>query len=91
MYCVTVCRVKESLTAPEMAELQDFLTGQYSDGFGEGFEQREQDIMGGVGSIHLWQGYGKFSICTEQELKGSVAPAKDMPVKAAPKRSRDAR
>ena len=38
--CTTV-RLKEPLTGPEMQDLQDYLKGQFSDGWGEGFEQQE--------------------------------------------------
>ena len=38
--CTTV-RLKEPLTGPEMQDLQDYLKGQFSDSWGEGFEQQE--------------------------------------------------
>lgn len=91
LWCVTECRIREPLSPAELDAFKDYLTGQFSDGFGEGFEQREQEIMGGIGYIHLWQGDGRFFIRTEQELKGIPVPAKHAPAKAKPRRSRDAR
>ena len=45
--CTTV-RLKEPLTGPEMQDLQDYLKGQFSDGWGEGFEQQEIQTSDGV-------------------------------------------
>ena len=47
MGCTTL-RLKEPLRAAEMEKLKDFLYGQFSDGWGEGFEQQEilcEDIV----------------------------------------------
>lgn len=47
MGCTTL-RLKEPLCAAEMEKLKDFLYGQFSDGWGEGFEQQEilcEDIV----------------------------------------------
>ena len=38
---VTTLRIRGELTNEEQKALNDYLTGQYSDGWGEGFEQRE--------------------------------------------------
>ena len=38
---VLTCRLTEPLTDSEMAEFQDWWSGQASDGWAEGFEQRE--------------------------------------------------
>ena len=50
--CTTV-RLKEPLTGPEMQDLQDYLKGQFSDGWGEGFEQQEIQTDDGVLYVHF--------------------------------------
>ena len=62
------CRVQGELTPGEMSMLKEYVGGQASDGFGEGFEQREIKVGGGMELYaHLWQG-DNWSIKTEQEL-----------------------
>ena len=66
MGCTTV-RLKEPLDKAEMSALQEYLLGQFSDGWGEGFEQREIALDGGRELyVHLWQDED-WSIRTEQE------------------------
>jgi len=42
------------LTVSEQAELKEWLTGQNSDGFGEGLEQREIELDDGEAYVHFW-------------------------------------
>ena len=51
--CTTV-RLKEPLDKTEMSALQEYLLGQFSDGWGEGFEQREIQTADGVLYVHFW-------------------------------------
>ena len=49
------CSLKEALTAEETEALRDWLTGQCSDGLGEGFEQRPIDTMDGELFVSFWK------------------------------------
>ena len=52
MGCTTV-KLKASLTEAEMQDLQDYLKGQFSDGWGEDFEQQEIQTGDGVLYVHF--------------------------------------
>ena len=55
------------LTAEEQAVFCAYISGQYSDGWGEGFEQREISVDdGGELYVHFWNS-DEWSIQTEQE------------------------
>ena len=43
------------LTDEEQAKFCSYISGQYSDGWGEGFEQREIDVGDGKLCVHFWQ------------------------------------
>ena len=60
------------LTAEEQAKLCDYISGQYSDGWGEGFEQREVNVGDGNLCVHFWQPTGF-------ELKRDVPEAEKTP------------
>ena len=52
--CLTV-ELREPLNEGEQAALCDYISGQYSDGWGEGFEQREIEVEDGKLYVHFWQ------------------------------------
>ena len=52
--CLTV-ELKEPLLDDEQTVLCNYISGQYSDGWGEGFEQREIDAGDGKLYVHFWQ------------------------------------
>lgn len=63
MGCTTV-RLKEPLDKMEMQDLQGYLKGQFSDGWGEGFEQQEIQTGDGVLFVHF--GEEPFDFTVEQ-------------------------
>ena len=80
MGCTTV-KLKEPLTEAEMQDLQDYLKGQFSDGWGEGFEQQEIQTGDGVQYVHFAEEPIDFIVEQLQDTEAS----KEQPVPKRPK------
>lgn len=80
MGCTTV-KLKEPLTEAEMQDLQDYLKGQFSDGWGEGFEQQEIQIGDGVLYVHFAEEPFDFTV---EQVQGTET-SKEQPVPKRPK------
>ena len=72
--CATVV-VDADLTERGWNDLQDYLSGQYSDGWGEGFEQRDIAVEDGSLNVHFWQPE-QFAFTVEQV---QTAPQAELP------------
>ena len=62
------CSLKEALTAEETEALRDWITGQCSDGLGEGFEQQPIDTMDGELFVSFWNSGVDYAMMTESEF-----------------------
>ena len=71
LWGVTEVQTHGTLSPSELAELTDWLSGQFSDGWGEGFEQREIKVDDGELCLSFWDSSDRFCIKPEDELKGS--------------------
>ena len=69
LWCVTEVKTYGALTPAEYAELTDYLTGQYSDGWGEGLEQREIKTSEGELYVSFWSSSDRFFIKPENEME----------------------
>ena len=63
------CSLKEALTAEETEALRDWLTGQCSDGLGEGFEQQPIDTMDGELFVSFWNSGDDYAMMTDDEFE----------------------
>ena len=81
MGCTTV-RLKEPLNDVEMKALQEYLRGQFSDGWGEGFEQWEIYTEDGTLYVHFWN---EDSFSFEAVPVQATEPTKEPPVPKRPK------
>jgi hypothetical protein len=68
LWGVATLELTKELTPGELDEVKDYLSGQYSDGFGEGFEQQEIRVDQGELYVSLWNSTDEFFIDTEREF-----------------------
>ena len=69
LWGVAECQMIDELSPQELDQLKGFLAGQASDGWGEGFEQREITVDGGDLYVHFWSD-DNWSIQSEHERFG---------------------
>ena len=66
--CITA-ELTDHLTESEKEELKDWICGQNSDGFGEGFEQRPIRISEGEMYVSFWNSSNEYFIYDEKEMQ----------------------
>lgn len=71
LWGVTELQTHGTLSSSELAELTEWLSGQFSDGWGEGLEQRKIKVEDGELYLSFWDSSDRFFIKPEEELKGS--------------------
>lgn len=71
LWGVTEVQTYGDLSPSELLELTDWLSGQFSDGWGEGLEQKEIRVDDGELYISFWDSSDRFFIQPEDELKNS--------------------
>lgn len=75
--CLTV-ELREPLNEGERVVLCEYISGQYSDGWGEGFEQRDICVEDGTLAVHFWQEDG-FALKPELEVTQESATRETRP------------
>lgn len=77
LWGVAECRVQGQLTPEELEKLIDNISGQASDGLGEGFEQRPiENTREAEVYAHLWSAEDDWNIMTEKERFDPAFPEK---------------
>ena len=68
LYGVAVVKSYGELEKAEMLELENYLTSQYADGWGEGYEQREIKLGDDTAYISFWNSDGDYFLKPESEV-----------------------
>ena len=68
LYGCATLQLHNFLEKAELEEVCEYITGQYSDGWGEGFEQQDIKIDGGYLDVHFYQFDKNFRFMQQQAL-----------------------
>jgi len=63
-----VMQLSDTLTPDDIVELKDYISGQNSDGYGEGLEQHEIRVSGGELYVSFWNTGKDYAIYTQEEF-----------------------
>lgn len=85
LYGVTTVELTDAIDEKGMTDLKDWISGQNSDGLGEGFEQQDFDVDEGRLSVSLWD-FNDYFIYNEEEFQQYLNPAQKNTVSAERKK-----
>lgn len=71
-------RLKEPLTEEETNILKEWITGQNSDGLGEGFEQRAVEIEEGDLYVSFWHSGDDYFVYSQEEMDTYIHEQREM-------------
>lgn len=71
-------RLKEPLTEEETNILKEWITGQNSDGLGEGFEQRAVEIEEGDLYVSFWHSGDDYFVYSQEEMDAYIHEQREM-------------
>ena len=64
--------LNSDITPEEDEEIKDYITGQNSDGLGEGFEQQDIRVDEGILNVHFWKWSDDYQIYSEEEFADQI-------------------
>lgn len=71
LYGVTTVELTDAIDEKGISDLKEWISGQNSDGLGEGFEQQDYEVDEGRLSVSLWDFHDYF-IYTEEEFQQNL-------------------
>ena len=71
-YGKITCELDEPLNMDEQVELAEWISGQNSDGLGEGFEQRPVKTSDGELFVHLWEWNDDYFVLPENDFRARI-------------------
>ncbi len=74
LYGCAVVACRQDLSERQWNDVMEYITGQYSDGWREGFEQRDIEVDGGFLNVHFWQPERFEMLPVSAEYRESIKP-----------------
>lgn len=81
LYGKITAKLTEPFTDEERESFLDWVSGQNSDGLGEGFEQRPIEIRDGELYVHLWHSGDDYFLCPKDQIPTDQTGGQGMSMK----------